>query len=68
MSDTHPSKAFINERGRYIHDPENQHLAEMEKQGKTGAQPFANRQHPTPISGYCEHGKLGGIGCAACPK
>ena len=56
-----PSTAHIGTHGEYVHDPLNQPLAEAEAQGKTGAQPFANRQHLTAVKGYCDHGKLGGM-------
>lgn len=60
-----PSTAHYDGRGQYQHDPENQLLAEQEKQGLTGPQPFANRPHISKISGYCSHGQLGG--CALDP-
>jgi len=55
----HPSTAHY--RGEeYIPCKDNQPLAIAEAEGRTGAQPIAEHKHPTSISGYCEHGKLGG--------
>ena len=63
MTGTHPSTAHYNAKGKYQHDPLNQLLAEQEKLGNTGPNDLGQLSHITKISGYCEHGQLGG-----CPK
>jgi hypothetical protein len=55
-----PSKAFIDARGQYVHDPLNQHYAEQEKQGKLAPQDRGQQEHISKISGYCSHLVLGG--------
>jgi len=60
MADTHPSTAHLDSRGNYVHDPLNQHYAEMAKQGKLAPQDRGQQEHITKISGYCIHKVLGG--------
>jgi hypothetical protein len=53
MADTHPSKAYIDNHGNYVHDPLNQHYAEEAAKGKLA-----------PQDGYCDAHKR--LGCEAC--
>ena len=46
--DGHPSTAHYDAHGNYVHDPDNQKLAEDEKNGLTGAQPSGQYVHPFP--------------------
>jgi hypothetical protein len=58
-----PSTAYIDKKGKYVPCETNQPLAIQTEQGLTGAREIAPHKHPTQVSGYCEHGQLGG-----CPK
>lgn len=60
-----PSTAHYDERGRYVHDPVNQPLAEAEALGLTGARPIADHKHGVK-PGYCEAHKA--LGCSECSK
>lgn len=64
MADTHPSTAHLDSRGNYVHDPLNQHYAEMEKQGKLAPQDRGQQKHPFGKPGYCEAHKA--LGCTEC--
>jgi hypothetical protein len=46
--DGHPSTAHYDEHGQYVHDPDNQPLAQAEVEGRTGAQPSGQYVHPFP--------------------
>jgi hypothetical protein len=60
VHNTRPSTAHYDKKGRYVHDPLNQPLAEAAEQGLTAAREMGPAKHPTRISGYCSHGQLGG--------
>lgn len=55
-----PSTAHYDAKGRYVHDPANQLLAEQQEQGLTGAREIAPHKHVISHAGYCAlHLRLG---------
>jgi hypothetical protein len=61
-----PSKAHYDNRGRYVHDPINQPLAEHEKLGNLQPRDLGQLRHVTAVQGYCKaHVKLG---CEVCTE
>jgi len=58
-----PSTAHY-ENGVYVHDKDNQPLAEHEAQGHFSARDLGQLRHITAIQGYCKkHLRLGCVDC-----
>jgi hypothetical protein len=45
---------------KYVHDKDNQPLAEHAAQGNLAARDLGQLEHITAMHGYCEHKVLGG--------